>query len=53
MIAFPPNIPMTPLTMAKLSQQPHTPTVLQRILQIRITYKLKSGDVTFNHAVAQ
>jgi hypothetical protein len=36
MIGIPPGFPVTPLTMAKESQKPHEPKVLERILHIEI-----------------
>lgn len=52
MIALPPTIPFNPLTMARLSQQPHPPSqhpLLQRELKIDISYKFKDKTVTFEH----
>jgi hypothetical protein len=52
MIAFPPNIPYNPLTLAKESQKQHKPParpLLQRILKIDISYKFKDHTVKFHH----
>lgn len=49
MIGIPPNFPVNPLTMAKESQKPHTPKLLERILKIDITYKTKDGDIKHHH----
>ncbi len=49
MIGIPPGFPVTPLTMAKESQKPHTPKLLERILKIDTTYKTKDKDYNYHH----
>jgi hypothetical protein len=53
MIGIPPNFPVTPLTMAKESQKPHTPKLLERILKIDTTYKTKDGEVKYSREEKQ